>query len=644
MLDRKLLCHGSSDPLPEPTLLRAGPAFLLYENGGLRHICCGAGEILLGVYVAVRDHDWGTIPGQQKEIRREVQADSFCIEFTSEHRQGEVHFSWRGTITGEADGTVTFTMDGEVRAAFRRNRIGFCVLHPISLAGRACTLEHTGGAVEQSLFPEAIAPRQPFFNLRAITHEVTPGLRAEVRMEGETFETEDQRNWTDASYKTYCTPLGQPFPVTVQAGTKVRQSVTLRLIGAAPVVVESSAPARTVSLLRDARPLPPLGLCLSSQSVTLSARETERLKALHLSHLRAEIDFRKRITVEAQVQSAMDSAQACGVPLELALHLTPAAKIELESFARVVDELRLHLARFLVFHVEEKSTSRQWLDLARSALGRFDLPIGAGTNAYFTELNRGHPPEGADVVAYSVNPQVHATDNMTLVENLAALGATVWSARKIIGARTLLVGPVTLRKRWNPDATGPEPGPKPGEMPYQVDPRQMSLFGAGWTAISLKYLAEAGADLLTYYETAGWRGVMETEAGSPLPEKFPSLPGCVFPLYHVFADTAEFSGGEVVSCRASHPLDVDALVLRKGTRCRALAANFTAMVQQVYFPQVAGSAQLRLLDATNAKQAMTEPETWRAAPVPQVAVGAVGLTIELPPFGLARLDWNQEKP
>ncbi len=73
---------------------------------------------------------------------------------------------------------------------------------------------------------------------------------------------------------------------------------------------------------------------------------------------------------------------------------------------------------------------------------------------------------------------------------------------------------------------------EPGELPPQVDVRQMSLFGACWTAGSFKYLAEAGTQSITFYETTGWRGVMETEAGSPLPELFRSLPGTVFPMYH----------------------------------------------------------------------------------------------------------------
>ena len=106
------------------------------------------------------------------------------------------------------------------------------------------------------------------------------------------------------------------------------------------------------------------------------------------------------------------------------------------------------------------------------------------------------------------------------------------SAKQFVGKLRLAISPITLKPRFNPVAIGPEPEPAPGELPSQVDVRQMSLFGAGWTLGSIKNLAQSGASSLTYYETTGWRGVMETERGCPIPEKFRSLPGTIFPLYH----------------------------------------------------------------------------------------------------------------
>src|SRR4029079_6821346 len=113
----------------------------------------------------------------------------------------------------------TFTMDGEAKSTFLRNRIGFCLLHPPrECAGAKCRLEAGGGQGTENTFPRFIAPQNPFLDLRALAHEVRPGLWAELRFDGALFETEDQRNWIDASYKTFCTPLRLPFPVEVRAG------------------------------------------------------------------------------------------------------------------------------------------------------------------------------------------------------------------------------------------------------------------------------------------------------------------------------------------------------------------------------------------------------------------------------------------
>ncbi len=74
-------------------------------------------------------------------------------------------------------------------------------------------------------------------------------------------------------------------------------------------------------------------------------------------------------------------------------------------------------------------------------------------------------------------------------------------------------------------------------------------------------LAASGAASVTYFETTGWRGIVERDAGNPMPERFPSSPGDVFPLYHVFADLAEWRAGTLVDAASSDPLVIEALVV-----------------------------------------------------------------------------------
>jgi hypothetical protein len=633
-----ILQWGSEQPVVQPMQLRAGPLTMSFEpaNAFLRYVRLGQREVVRGIYVAVRNHNWDTVTPTVTNFDAQISERSFLLSFDVECRQAGVDFFWCGKISGAEDGTVTFSMRGEARTSFRRNRIGFCVLHPMSeCAGQPCIVEHTNGTEEQGTFPDAVSPHQPFFDIRAITHEVIPGLQAEVRCEGDAFEMEDQRNWTDASYKTYCTPLGLPFPVEVVAGTIIEQSVTVQLFGNSDVSHESAVNEHIVITIDETRaqPLPAIGLSMASHEAQLSADEVDRLRALLPAHLR--VDLHLSGDYLTRWQRAVAEASRLGTALEVVLFVTDNAQAELAHLVEAVGELP-PIARWLVFHENEKSTSRRWIELARQSLRPLlAAPLGAGSDAYFTEVNRGRPPlDALDFVCFSLNPQVHAFDNASLVETLEAQATVVKSTARFADNKPVVVTPVTLQPRFNPNATGPEPEPTVGELPSQVDVRQMSLFGAAWTLGSLKYLAQSGASSVTFYETTGWRGVMETAGGSPIPEKFPSIAGAVFPLYHVLADVAEFTGGKVLESWSNTPLQVECLALRKNNRCCLLLGNFSHLPQQVQLQGIAGKARCKLLDISNVVEAMRMPEAYGQ----QVGVEINGV-LELTPYSVARVDF-----
>jgi hypothetical protein len=633
------LFYGSDEPLPEQIPLRAGPLSLIYEDGQLRHLKLGSIPVLHQVYAAVRDHNWGTIPGVMVDRALDIQEDRFQMTFQMVHRQGVVDFRWHGVISGSSDGTLTFYMDGTAHSAFKRNRIGFCVLHPTQVAGTRCTVEYTDGAIETSTFPAAISPHQPFFDLRAITHTVMPGVEARVLMEGDTFEMEDQRNWTDASFKTYCTPLRLPFPVTVEPGTRIRQKITLTLSGQLPAMTAADG-VLNVIIGAESVSCPQFGVGAASHHQPLPPRQIERLKALPFRHLRVDLRLDEDGVLAALSHAALE-ARALGVELELAVWVSDQAESQFAQLRRYLVDLKVPVARLIVFHIQEKSTARKWVELARAALGDMNLPIGAGTDYFFTELNRERPASAAlDFVTYSINPQVHAFDNLSLVETLPVQGMTVASAQTFAAGKPVIISPVTLKMRANPNATGPEPEPQPGQLPPQVDARQMSLFGAGWTLGSIKYLAAAGAASVTYYETTGLRGLMAPEDGSPLPDQFFAPADSVYPVYHLFADMAGFP--DLYTSQSSDPLKIEALALGSGNRRRVLLANYTPDWQQVHLRGLSGPVMLYTLDASNMLEAMQQPETFRQRAGVPAAAEADALHLSLPPFGLLRVDTHQE--
>ncbi|MFO7919086.1 MAG: hypothetical protein R6V13_13535 [Anaerolineae bacterium] len=639
MLSRNVLYHGKEEPPTRRQRLRAGPLTLLFEEdatmgGALRYVKLGDREILRRVYVAVRDRHWGTVPSTLSDVEMNVKEDTFHITFRVENVEGKIDFCWRGTITGDERGTITFSMEGRAGTTFLRNRIGLCVLHPMDLAGQPCVVEHTDGREEEGEFPAYIAPHQPFKDMRAISHRVAPGVRATVRLEGDVFEMEDQRNWTDASYKTYSTPLALPTPVQIEKGEEIHQSVTLRLEGT-PASVRTTAPAEEplTFTVGDAptHPLCQVGLGMAEHGQPLTEAERQRLRALHPAHLRVELQLANP-DYEASLQRGIAEAWALNAPLEVALFLPKAPTGELRDLARRLEALRPPVCRWLVFQEGAPTTPERAVRLAREHLAHHArrARFGGGTNRYFTELNRNRPPvEALDLVCYSLNPQVHAFDDLSIIEALKTQAVTVDSARRFVGNLPLTVGPVTLKPRFTPHTDDTAAG---------VDPRQLSLLGAGWTVGSLKYIAESGAHSATYYETTGWRGVMAREAPSRRSRAFSLPPGAVYPLYHILTDVGAFAGGRIVPSVSSDRLGVDGLVLQQAGQRRILLANLRPDPQRVTVHGLGEEATVWSLDETNAEEAMVRPEEFRARAGKKRETEGGALDIRLRPYGLARID------
>jgi hypothetical protein len=327
--------------------------------------------------------------------------------------------------------------------------------------------------------------------------------------------------------------------------------------------------------------------------------------------------------------------------LHVALGLGAQPEPQMAALLPHLERLKPRVLLWIVLHDSENPASEQAVQRIQPVLQKFapNILLAAGTRDFFTEINRERPPEGAaSSICYSNNPQVHAFDNTTLVENLVGQVHNVESARRFT-SRPVVVSPITLRIRNNANAAREKPGAL-SELPSDVDARQLSLFGAGWTLGSIARLAATGfVHSLTYYETTGWRGLMETEPGSPLPKEFPSEPGSVFPLYHIFADIAEFSGRLVYPTHSTHPLVAEGLTLSDSSgRRRILAANLTGDPQELKIKTGTCTAQVHYLDETTAEQAMYRPEEFRRSPGETKQSVSGKIELKLMPFAVARVD------
>ena len=633
--------YGLNEPLPERRNLRAGPLTAVLEGGDLRYVKLGSDTVVLRLYAAIRDRNWGTIEPAYLSYELDDDGDGFSLRFVAENVGGDVDFKWQGSINGTPEGVITATMDGLARKSFLRNRIGWCVLHPMDLAGVVARVETPQDTVEGA-FPDLISPHQPFVDMQAISYATASG-EISIRFEGDLWEMEDQRNWTDASYKTYSTPLRLPYPVEIHEGDRVWQRVTIEATsGAQGHEAQAAAPGGPVRVTVDpsrGRTIPPIGLGVASHGASLADEEIALLRALRLGHLHLALDLS-----EPQWRESLARATREAVALDTALAIEAIAGPDgagLGDLAETLSGSEVTVTWVLVFSGGETVTDETVLATAREAFARAGLAtlVGGGTRAYFTELNRATLPlELMDVVGYTLNPQVHAFDNASITETLSAQPETVRSARAIVGDRPLVVGPITMRPRFNPNATGPDPKPSPGELPPAVDYRQPSLFAAGWLAGSIGALANAGADALAYFETTGWKGLIERRDHPLRVARFHSWPGMIFPVYHVLADIAEFQGGQMLPVTLGDGLRVQAMALREGERLRVILANMGDESLSVALEmQGTGAATIRRLDDRTVYLAATDPVAFRGSTQPIDTTNGT-VIIDLPPFGLATVD------
>lgn len=621
--------------------LAAGPLKLLFQeqDAAIRHLSLGRIEVLRGIYAAVRDENWNTLPPVITFIKKEILPDSFALEFTATvHKQSAPCFTWKGTLTGDSDGTIRYAFRGEALISFKKNRVGFCVLHHPGLAGQPVTVESIDGSRTQSKFPLAITGRQPFFDIRALSHEAAPGIECEVRMSGDAFEMEDQRNWTDASYKTYCTPLSKPFPVALEKGAIIEQEVTVRL-NTAPgkslhVPSAQNNDLIQISVGEFAGTLPSIGLCFRPNEQTpLTSIQKDALKSLKPSHLRVDLKQSEADWIDSLIAAATLCAHI-GSSMEIAIHLRGDSDTNgIRDIERVVNAVRalpnaIPVARWIILHEDEKTCHPRWPKLAAPLIAKSVLrgAIGTGTDAYFTELNRNRPStEGIDFVSYSINPQVHAFDDLSLVETLSIQGLTVQNASGFSG-KPVVVSPVTLLPRFNPNATSKD---LPSLPPS--DPRQQIPFNAAWTAGSIKHLAEADAQAVTYFEVAGPSGVMGHGDDNTNPR--------LYPVFHTIAWAVKNGGAPCIRTISSKPLEAEALLIRIPGGVEMLAFNYCSESRrlQIDLPLGTETAGAFLMDFEKQKEASLNPALWTTLSADSLNPRQGHIELLLPAYSLCRI-------
>jgi D-apionolactonase len=526
-------------------VVRAGRLSALLDGVDLRYVRWGGVEVVRRVYVAVRALTWDTVLPVIDEVTVSESADDVRVECRVRHERDPIAFEWRGTITASAEGLIRYEMDGVAGSGFDYAKIGVCVHHPPESAGRPYRGTTVEGAVAGT-FPIDIAPQihvgevdLPIFpSVTALTVDQVGGVLVELTFAGDRFEVEDHRNWSDVGFKSYSTPADLGYVFSTSPGERLRDAITLTFSGLptslpAPVATPRIAAGKPLGLR-----MPPVGFGMGPPA---EDADLARLAELRPAHLRVDLPLTSS-SWRDELRRADREASALGCAIELALILDDDGEGQLTQLASELP-LGAPVARVIVLHALEEVTRPPWVAAARGQLEALlgDVPFYTGTGANFNELNRNREcVSGSDGIAFPLHPQVHAFDDLSLMENVTAQPELLSTAKTFCRGRPLAVSPVVLRT-----------------PAYPPDRRQESQFAAAWTLGSIGALAAAGAASLTYFEGVGPRGVLG------------------FPVADAFAVLAEHADAELFELAVDGEATVGGFACISGRRMYLALANLS---------------------------------------------------------------------
>jgi hypothetical protein len=605
---------GTPTADPAPSRLVAGPlaADLLGDTVGA--VTWKGAEVLRGLAYPVRDRNWLTHAANTIEAATQPTTDGVIYSRRFDTAGGAI--TGRFTCTLHQRGRLVAEVTFRAECGVKVNRAGFVVLHPIAdEAGAPLTVTHPDGTATRTRLPRLIAPSQPVRNIRALDYAV-PAAKVRIVFAGDIFEMEDQRNWTDASFKTYCRPLSLPFPYDIAAGTEWRQTVTLDLSdGAAPAgrlaAVLTLGPAGTARLPQPAlaheeawgepRVAPPQGSVLVLRSDLRQSGAAARAAAIITS---APVPVELEAVLPDDVPALADALDALSPAFDTArpdtLTVLPAA----------------YLASF--------QPDGQWptgvdpVAARKEAQARFPgLALGAGVLTNFTELNR-LPQRAIDpaFVTYGTTAIVHAADDRSVMQTLEALPLVHASAEALFPGVPLRLGLSAIGMRSNPYGTACAPNPDNVRTPGAMsDPRQTALFAAAFMVGVVAATEGAPVDRVVLGALAG-------------PFALVGPDGMARPAWHVFRALCALTG--TARRPVTAPAGLTGVAGAHGDgQTDLILANTTATDRTVRLP--AGTSGF-VLERHSAER-MTRPEV-----APEL-VALPGTVLDLPPYAvlLARL-------
>lgn len=595
--ERQVFEVGTTEPVLPTREVKAGPISAIIESGALRTISFGDLELIRQIDFPVRDQNWASLQPHVVSEKLDETATGFRYEYHFEVDGGAL--ICRVVYTATSDGLITAEGEAEARRDFITNRTGFTVLHPIDgFSGQPVQVRNVSGGVETAVMPELISPDQPMKDIAGLTFDLG-GTKLDIAFEGETFEMEDQRNWSDASYKTYCRPLVEPFAYDIKAGSALRQVIKVSMSGKPDVATTGASAEVTIGPALD-ESLPEL-LLAGDDGWLADAEGITHLAASGLKALLLRVTPANAVKLLPEAKLFVESLSGA-LDLEVVLDDDPPAEPQLQSIASICTELELsprHVMALPSAYLKSYQPSSVWPkglspdDAFTAAEVAFPKArVGAGMLTNFTEFNRCRPDKvSSDYITHGNTATVHAADDASVMQTLETLPHVFKSARAIGGDRACRLGLTAIGMRSNPYGAAISENPDQLRLTMATwDPRARALFGAAFAIGALAVTEGQGIEAITLASPAGPFGVLSSGARVKRPwyDEYPEA--MLHPIFHVLKALSNATKRHALQ---NLPRSFAGVAASDGDETTMVIANLTGDTQRL---PVAADGETAILD------------------------------------------------
>ena len=630
-----LIYFGTSEPSQAGRSFSAGALTLDFLDGAIRHLCWHGIEVVRGIACPIRDANWATHASVLVDESITKTPDDFEISQVRLVSDGALRIKL--TFKGSSDGTFSATAEMSACRELTTNRAGFTLLHPLrGVAGTPMHVIHPDGSTSPSHFPMLISPDQVASEISGLRHSIN-GIGTEMVFRGEVFEMEDQRNWSDASFKTYCRPLSLPIPYRLNTGDIQRQEIYIRFRGTPPskAITAIGSPPGILELGSSIENVPGLAVAIYDGAIPdPGVHKFARLINPGILQLRIRPETALAVCESARSTIAVSPAE---IELEIVVPSSDDPQAALARVAADCESAFLTIARVLALpesYLHSYQPVGPWptgpkpQDLWKYARNLFPgAEIGGGVLTYFTELNRCRPPSSmCDYIAHGSTAITHAADDRSVVEGLEGLSHIYRSASALAEGRDYRLGLVAIGMRSNPYGAGVVENIQQNRIAMAgADPRQRGLFAAAWAVGAVAATEGHNVSSLALSAFVGPFGMIHRREPWVQPLYQEGSTDMVYPIFHV----VRFISGMGGAARLSFPAlgnGIVGIASKTSSGIRLILANLGTDVSHVRLPQ---KAEVRSLNARSFLSAVNDPQwldTSATDHVSEVALDSFGVS------------------